>query len=40
MDVEWPEVYDPWWDIRELDDCTDELEWTPTHNDISTEEED
>lgn len=38
MDDPWPEVYDPWWDVREDDEPTDTLEWESTH-DISNERE-
>lgn len=40
MAYEWPEVYEPWWDIRSEDEYTDELEWTATREDISTERDD
>lgn len=38
LDVEFPEVFDPWWDIWDRDDNTDDLEWTPC-SDISEEKE-
>lgn len=38
MDAPEDEVYDPWWDSRHTDDYTDELEWSPTRDDIPNEE--
>lgn len=38
LDEEFPQVYEPWWDVWRKDDYTYDLEWTP-HSYISEEEE-
>lgn len=39
MEPAFPEVFDPWWDIRQSDEYTDDLEWTPVRSDISEEKD-
>ena len=39
MDPAFPEVFDPWWDIRQEDEYTDDLEWASVHSVILEEKE-